>query len=485
MDAPYDKYEAVMGLEIHAQLLTRSKAYSSDPNTYGEHPNSLVSPITLGHPGTLPKFNSRVIDYAIRLGLAFNSNISERQIFARKNYFYPDLPKGYQISQDKTPICRGGSISVQDEKGNERTIRLVRIHMEEDSGKSIHDQDPFNTLVDLNRAGVPLLEIVTEPDFRSSTEAYNYLTEVRRLVRYLDICDGNMEEGSLRCDANISVRLKGASEFGRKVEVKNMNSIRNVQRAIEHEIRRQIDLIEAGETIHQDTRSFDAASGTTSSMRSKEDAHDYRYFPEPDLQPIRVSQEYIDRIAQDMPPLPKELFAKYTGELGLSDYDAGVLTDSKEIALYFEAVIANTTDYKAAANWVMGDVKSYLNQQGIHIDEFPVKPARIAELIGIIKDGIVSNSVASQKIFPALVAEPETHPKEIAEKNNWVQESNEDLILSLVKEAIESNPQQVAKYKDGNKGMVGFFMGQVMKKSQGKADPKAANQLVIKLLEEA
>jgi aspartyl-tRNA(Asn)/glutamyl-tRNA(Gln) amidotransferase subunit B len=307
-----DKYEVVIGLEVHAQLLTNTKAYSSDLNEYGSAPNTNVSPITLGMPGTLPVMNKKTIDFAIKLGLACGCHIAPQQHFARKNYFYPDLPKGYQITQDTTPICTGGHISIRTESEEKKSIGLTRIHMEEDAGKSIHDVDVFDTLVDLNRAGTPLLEIVSEPDLRSSTEAYNYLTEVRKLVRYLDICDGNMEEGSLRCDANISVRIKGTSEFGTKVEVKNMNSIRNVQRAIEFEINRQIETLEAGGQLSQETRAFDALKGSTISMRSKEAANDYRYFPEPDLPPITVSQAHIDEVAKDMPALPGVLFERYT-----------------------------------------------------------------------------------------------------------------------------------------------------------------------------
>ena len=323
-----DKYEVVVGLEVHAQMLTRSKAYSNDINEYGATPNSNVSVISLGHPGTLPKMNKKTIEFAIKLGLACGSQIAQNQYFARKNYFYPDLPKGYQITQDKTPICIGGQIVIKTETGEEKSIGLTRIHMEEDAGKSIHDVDVYDTLVDLNRAGVPLLEIVSEPDIRSSQEAYAYLIEVRKLVRYLDICDGNMEEGSLRCDANVSVRLKGAEEFGTKVEVKNMNSIRNVQRAIEFEISRQIQAIESGEPLAQETRSFDALKGITISMRTKEAANDYRYFPEPDLQPLLVTENQIAAVRNEMPALPRELFQKYTINYGLTDYDAYNLTDN-------------------------------------------------------------------------------------------------------------------------------------------------------------
>mgnify|MGYP000848146109 CR=1 FL=1 len=477
-----NKYEAVIGLEVHAQMLTKSKAYSNDINEYGSQPNSNVSIVTLAHPGTLPMMNKKTIEFAIRLGLACDANIADNQYFARKNYFYPDLPKGYQITQDKTPICTGGNIIIKDANGNDKSVGLTRIHMEEDAGKSIHDVDVFDTLVDLNRAGVPLLEIVSEPEIKTSQEAYNYLTEVRKLVRYLDICDGNMEEGSLRCDANISVMLKGSTVFGTKVEVKNMNSIRNVQRAIEFEIARQIEAIENGETISQETRSFDALKGITISMRSKEAANDYRYFPEPDLQPIFVGKEQIDVVRNEMPPLPRDLFIKYTKEFGLSEYDAYVLTDSKDIALYYEDVISNCKNYKTVANWVMGDVKSYLNNRGLEISEFPIKAEQLAALIQLIEDGKISNSIASQKVFPELVENPTELPLKIAERLNVIQDSNEDSIKEYILKVIELNPNEVERYRNGEKQLTGFFMGQLMKISQGKADPKQANQLMRELL---
>ena len=477
-----DKYEVVIGLEVHAQLLTNTKAYSSDLNEYGSAPNTNVSPITLGMPGTLPVMNKKTIDFAIKLGLACGCNIAPQQHFARKNYFYPDLPKGYQITQDTTPICTGGHISIRTESGEKKSIGLTRIHMEEDAGKSIHDVDVFDTLVDLNRAGTPLLEIVSEPDLRSSTEAYNYLTEVRKLVRYLDICDGNMEEGSLRCDANISVRIKGTSEFGTKVEVKNMNSIRNVQRAIEFEINRQIETLESGGQLSQETRAFDALKGSTISMRSKEAANDYRYFPEPDLPPITVSQAHIDEVAKDMPALPGVLFERYTKEFGLSEYDAYNITDQKGIALYYEALIALTKNYKAAANWLMGDIKSYLNEHGMDIQHFPMAPARIAALVELIDQGKVSSSIASQRIFPAMLSS-EKSPLELAEEMNLIQSSDESVILGYIDQVIEQNAAEVSRYRNGEKQLIGFLMGQLMKVSGGKADPKAANGLLRQKLE--
>jgi len=480
----YDKYEAVIGLEVHAQLVTKSKAYSSDSTEYGVLPNTNVSPITLGHPGTLPKANEKVIEYAVRLGLACKSSIREVNEYARKNYFYADLPKGYQITQDKTPICEGGYITIKQADGTEKQINLIRIHMEEDAGKSIHDIDPFDTLIDLNRAGVPLVEIVSAPDIRSGEEAYQYLTEVRKLVRYLDICDGNMEEGSLRCDANVSVRLKGAREFGKRTEVKNMNSIRNVQRAIEYEIKRQIEAIEAGEEITQDTRSFDAVAGTTFVMRSKEMANDYRYFPEPDLQPVIVSQEYIAKVKSVLPPLPNDLFKKYTS-LGLSEYDAGVLTDSKEIALYFEEIISKTKNTKSAANWLTVQIKSYLNDNALHISDFKISPERIAQLVDFIDSGKVSHTIATQKIFPVMMEHPDKLPSAIAEENGWIQESDSNALAEFVKQAIAKYPDKVQEYKNGKTNLAGLFMGEVMKLSKGKADPKIANELVKEMLEKA
>ncbi|MFA7273370.1 MAG: Asp-tRNA(Asn)/Glu-tRNA(Gln) amidotransferase subunit GatB [Crocinitomicaceae bacterium] len=478
-----DKYEVVIGLEVHAQMLTHSKAYSSDLNEYGSIPNTNVSVVSLGHPGTLPVMNKKTIENAIKLGLSLHCDIAENQYFARKNYFYPDLPKGYQITQDKTPICTGGYLIVNDEDGNEKKIGLTRIHMEEDAGKSIHDIDVKDTLVDLNRAGVPLLEIVSEPDLRSSTEAYNYVSEVRKLVRYLEICDGNMEEGSLRCDANISVRLKGAAEFGTKVEVKNMNSMRNVQRAIEYEIVRQIEVLENGGTLEQQTRQYDALKNVTHAMRSKEAANDYRYFPEPDLLPLRVTADQIAAVKAEMPALPRDLFLKYTQELGLSAYDAYNLTDNKFIALYFEDLLKHTNLFKLAANWMMGDIKSYLNANGKEISEFPLAPEQIAALIDLINTGKISSTIASQKIFPAMLETPTANPLALAESMNLIQDSNEDSILGFINEMKKQHPDEVARYKNGEKQLLGFLMGQLMKISKGKADPKSANQILRNELE--
>lgn len=482
---PYEQYEAVIGLEVHIQLLTYSKAFSADPAEFGALPNTNVSVISLGHPGTLPRFNKQAVEYAVKLGLACGCTITRENRFARKNYFYADLPKGYQITQDKTPVCTGGKITLKLAGNRTKVILLTRIHMEEDAGKSMHDQDPYDSLVDLNRAGVPLLEMVSEPDLRSPEEAYAYLTEVRKLVRYLEICDGNMEEGSMRCDANISVRKKGESSFGTKVEVKNMNSIRNVQRAIEFEVKRQVGLLESGASISQETRSFDAVNGTTFSLRSKEAANDYRYFPEPDLTPLIITGDYIEEVRRRMPPLPDELHRRFTNDYRLSEYDAGILTDTKPLALYFDALARETTNYKAAANWVNGPVKSYLNERALEISEFPLPPAKIAELIGLIDQDKISFSVASQKVFPALLEDGTRAALDIARTNNWLQEADSSSINSWIQTAIARYPDKVAEYKNGKKGLIGLFMGEVMKLSQGKADPKAANQLVREALEKA
>lgn len=477
----YDKYEVVIGLEVHAQLLTKSKAYSSDIAAYGGEPNTYISPVTLGHPGTLPVFNAESLQLAIALGLATNCKITEYNEFARKNYFYSDLPKGYQITQDKTPICTDGYILI-GEYGKEKRINIHRIHMEEDAGKSIHDLDPFYTLVDLNRAGTPLIEIVSEPDMRSGDEAYAYLTEVRKLVRHLEICDGNMEEGSLRCDANVSVMLKGTSEFGVKVEVKNMNSIRNVKRAIDYEVKRQIDAIEAGQIIIQETRSFDAAKGATAGMRSKEAAHDYRYFPEPDLPPFIVTKEMIEEIKLSIPALPKALLQKYVDELHLSPYDAEILSGEKGLSNYFELIIQQTDNYKAAANWILGPVKNWLNENAIEINNFVITPNHIAGIIALIDTQKLNFTIASQQLFPALTEQPEKSASNLAKELNLIQESDSGLIAELIDEVLLKYPDKVTAYREGKTSLIGLFMGEVMKLSKGKADPKMTNALLTEKL---
>lgn len=479
-----NKYKAVIGLEVHAQLLTKSKIFSGDSTQYGAAPNTQVSVVTLAHPGTLPKLNKKALEYAIKMGLACNSEISRFNIFDRKNYFYPDLPKGYQLTQDRTPICKGGFVTIKRKDRGEHKIVLNRIHLEDDAGKSMHIENESDTLVDFNRAGVPLIEIVTEPVIHSSEDAYAFLTEVRKLVRYLEICDGNMEEGSLRCDANISVMLNDATILGKKVEVKNMNSIRNVQRAIDFEIERQIKVLESGEAVVSETRTFDAESGVTYSMRTKEELNDYRYFPDPDLSPVVVSDEWLQSIQSQMPALPQQLFAKFVKDYSLSEYDAGVLTDSKDIALYLDALCQLTDNYKAAANWVMGPLKSYLNELTPAVSEFPVTVAKLAALIALIDSGKVNFSTASQRLFPEMIKNAEVDVEALAQQLNLIQDSDEARILSIIEKIIEQNPEKVKEYKKGKSGILGMFMGEVKKQSKGTADPKVANQLLIKKLSE-
>ncbi|GAA4358170.1 Asp-tRNA(Asn)/Glu-tRNA(Gln) amidotransferase subunit GatB [Hymenobacter saemangeumensis] len=472
------KYQPVIGLEVHAQLLTRSKMYSSDENEYGVAPNTNLSVITLGHPGTLPRVNRTAVEFAMKMGLATNCQIQRDNLFARKNYFYPDLPKGYQITQDKTPICYKGHLEVRLPDGGSKRIGITRIHMEEDAGKSMHLAGETETLVDLNRAGVPLIEIVSEPDIRNGEEAYAYLTEIKKLVEYLGICDGNMEEGSLRCDANISVMLKGAEKFGTKVEVKNMNSFRNVQRAIAYEVERQIAILEAGGEIDSETRGFDAASGTTSGQRSKETLNDYRYFPEPDLPPLIIDDAWLHRMQAELPALPQQLYARFTGELGLSDYDASVLIDQKDVALYFDELARLTPNAKAAANWVMGPVKSYLNERALTMEEFPLDAAQLAGIIELIDAGKLNYSVASKQLFPHLLEHPTANATGAAESLGLLVSTDSGELEGLVQQVLAANPAKVAEYKAGKKSLTGMFMGELMKLTGGKADPKLANQLL-------
>jgi len=478
----YDKYEVIVGLEVHAQLSTHSKMYCGDSAEFGGSPNTHVSVLSLGHPGTLPMVNETAVEYAVKIGLATHSDIRHENQFARKNYFYADLPKGYQITQDKTPICTNGRIEFELE-GEKKSVRLTRIHMEEDAGKSIHDIDPYFTLVDLNRAGVPLIEIVSEPDIRSGDEAMAYLAEVRKLVRYLGICDGNMEEGSMRCDANVSVRLKGTTAYNPRSEVKNMNSMRNVKRAIEFEFTRQVDALEAGEKLTQETRGFDAVKGITLTQRSKEHAHDYRYFPEPDLPPVILTDEYIQAVKAAMPKLSAELKEEYVSKYGLPEYDARLLSDDKFTSEYFNKLIALTKNYKAASNWMLGPVKSYLNENGLEIQDFKVAPEKLVALIALIDEGKTNFSVASTKIFPVMVEQTDKEPLKIAEELNLLQSSDEGMIAGLIDEVLAKFPEKVAEYKGGKTGLLGLFVGEVMKASKGKADPKLTNKLVQEKLQ--
>jgi aspartyl-tRNA(Asn)/glutamyl-tRNA(Gln) amidotransferase subunit B len=471
-----EKYEVVIGLEVHAQLQTESKLFSGDSAAFGAEPNTHISPITLGHPGTLPKTNKKAVEFAIMMGLSCNCEIERFNYFARKNYFYPDLPKGYQVSQHTTPICKGGYVTIRTKEG-ERNVVLNRIHLEEDAGKSIHDADDAFTCVDFNRAGVPLIEIVTEPDMHSAEEAFQYVTEVRKLVRWIGVCDGNMEEGSLRCDANVSIRLKGETALGTKVEVKNLNSIRNVKKAIEYEIERMIAMAEKGEPIIQQTRSFDADTDTTFAIRDKEEANDYRYFPEPDLTPFQLAEEFIGSIRSRLPALPAELFSKYEA-LGLSEYDARQLCDEKAAADYFEQVLPFTKNYKAVANWMNGPLRQLLNENNSSFAALPLAPSTLAALIAIIDEGKVNFSVASTKILPQLLVEPGREPLQIAEELNLLQVSGSAAIEAWVNEVLSRMPDKVAEYKKGKKGLIGLFVGEIKKASKGKADPKIATQLL-------
>lgn len=483
-------YEIVVGLEVHAQLLTKSKLFCGDSITFGSEPNTQVSPITLAHPGTLPKMNKNAIELAIRMGLACQCGIEKSNYFARKNYFYPDLPKGYQVSQHTTPICTGGLIKIKTAEG-EKEIRLNRIHIEEDAGKSIHDADPDNTCVDYNRAGTPLIEIVSEPDIRSAEEAFAYITEIRKLVRYLDICDGNMEEGSLRCDANISVRKKGETKLGTRVEVKNLNSIRHVKKAVELESKRLIDLLEKGETIIQQTRSFDADSGTTFAIRDKEDAEDYRYFADPDLPPFQLDDSFIEKIRLSIPPLQEERVKKYTEQYGLPEYDARVLTEDKTIADYFEKIINESSSNnggesgvkpKSASNWLLGPVKSWLNENNKEITDFPVTPVQMVKLAELVETGKVNFSVASTRLFSYLLSNPAADPGQTATELNLIQQSDSSVLEPVIDKVLEKFAGKVAEYKKGKKGLLSLFVGEVMKQSKGKADPKVTSEMLEKKL---
>ena len=485
-----EKYEIVVGLEVHARLLTKTKLFCSDSSVFGDEPNTNISPITLAHPGVLPKMNKEAIAFAVKLGLVCTSDISKQNYFARKNYFYPDLPKGYQVSQHTTPICKGGHITIRTSSGK-KNIQLNRIHMEEDAGKSLHDIFENETALDFNRAGTPLLEIVTEPDLSSGDEAYAYLTELRKLVRYLEICDGNMEEGSLRCDANISVRKTGEKKLGTKVEVKNLNSIRNVKIAIEHEAARLISLLENGETIQQQTMSFDAATGRTFAIRDKEDAEDYRYFPEPDLTPFDLTDEFINSIEKTIPVLQTERIKHYTSVYQLSEYDATALTEEKEFADYFEHLTLNppsqsgegtAVKFKSAANWMLGPVRTWLNDENKSINEFPLPPSKLRELIKLVEHDKLSFSAATSKIFPLLINDPIADPLAEAGKLNLIMESNSEYIVPIADAVLLQFDSKVREYKKGKKGLLALFVGEVIKRSKGKADPKVVNEILIQKL---
>lgn len=473
----YDQYETVIGLEVHAQLLTKSKLFCGDSASISAIPNTHVSAITLAHPGTLPKMNREAVSMAVKMGLACNCTIVKENYFARKNYFYPDLPKGYQVSQHTTPICLGGHVTIKTSTG-QKDIRLNRIHLEEDAGKSIHDADPLFSSIDYNRAGVPLIEIVTEPDIRSAEEAFAYVTEIRKLVRYLQICDGNMEEGSLRCDANISVRKKGDNKLGTRVEIKNLNSIRNIKRAIEQEAKNLVDILENNGVIIQQTKSFDAATGTTSAIRDKEEADDYRYFPDPDLTPFILKDDFIEDIRRQIPALQQERIQQYVNQYQLPQYDAEVLTEDRELSDYFEQLILFNQNYKAASNWLLGPVKSWINENNSSISKLPVTTKKLGALIALIDEGKVNFSIASHKIFPLLLQQPDMEPAEIANRENLLQQSGASEIEEWISQVLNRFPGKAEEFRKGKKGLMGLFVGEVMKLSKGKADPQMTNQLL-------
>ena len=485
---PGDAYEPVIGLEVHAQLLTRTKAFCGCSARFGGEPNSNVCPVCLGMPGTLPVLNVNLVEYILRMGLAVGSRIAPRSFFARKNYFYPDLPKGYQISQHDEPMCAGGGIDIDVPGGGKKRIGLTRIHMEEDAGKSIHDADA-GTLLDLNRCGVPLIEIVSEPAIGSPREASLYLSRIRQLVTYLGICDGNMEEGSLRCDANVSVRPRGTAGLGTKTELKNMNSFRNVERALEFEIGRQVRLIADGGAVVQETLLWDAERNVAIPMRSKEEAHDYRYFPDPDLVGVTVDDAWIARVRGDLPELPEPRRDRFVAELGLPGYDADVLTAEKGVADYFEMTLASlggeesgrAHSAKTVSNWVMTEVLRVLSSGKTSVADFPVSPARLASMIGLIGDGTISGKIAKE-VFEDMVATGDD-PRAIVERKGLVQVTDAGAIERAVDGVIASNMTQVQKYLGGNEKVFGFFVGETMKIMKGKGNPKVVNEVLRRKLD--
>lgn len=476
-----DSYDVVIGLEIHVQLLTRSKIFSSDPVMFAAEPNTQVGEVTLAYPGTLPRLNRKVIDLGLRMALACHATVTPVQYFDRKNYFYPDLPKGYQLTQDRAPLCRGGYLPVTTRSGMLK-IELEKIHMEEDAGKLVHSGDSGESLADFNRAGVPLLEIVTRPVIGSAADAAAVVTEVRKLVRFLAISDGNMEEGSLRCDANVSIRPKGSSALGRKVEIKNLNSIRNLSHAITHEVNRQIELVGAGQPVLSETRGFDVTTGQTYAQRTKEELNDYRYFPDPDLLPIVIPASWLDAVGKALPVLPEVWFARLTGEYGLSTTDALILIETPEGIRYFGELCSLGVRYKAAANWMIGPIKSLLNDRGWEMNQFPLEPGQVAALIRLVETEQVSFSAAAQRLLPALLESPVEKPEVLAANLGIVQVRDEGRLDQVVNDVIKEFPLKVEEYRKGKKGIVAMFMGEVMKRTQGKVDPKQASDVVIRKL---
>lgn len=469
-----NEYEPVIGLEIHAQLLTESKLFCGCSTQFGNPPNTNVCPICMGHPGVLPKINKKAIDFAIRMGLATNCTINKYSIFARKNYFYPDLPKGYQISQFELPLCSNGFIEIASSNGK-RKIRINRIHLEEDAGKSIHDQGNF-TLLDFNRCGVPLIEIVTAPDIRTPEEAGIFLSEIRQIVKYLGICDGNMEEGSLRCDANISIRKKGEERLGTKTEVKNMNSIKNVVNALKAEIARQIELLENNETVIQQTLLWNAEKNIIEPMRSKEESHDYRYFPEPDLPILEIDEVWLEKIKQNLPELPSKRKKRFKEQYNLPEYDIEILTSEKEYADYYESIVQLTKDYKSASNWFMTEILKIINEKKITLKEFPIRPEWIASLINLINNGTISSKIA-KKIFSEMLSEPQA-PETIIKKKNLTQITDRKTIEKIVEEVLGANSKQVEQYLTGKEKVFAHFVGEIMKITKGKANPVLVNEIL-------
>jgi len=475
------EWEVVIGLEIHAQLATRSKIFSGASTAYGAAPNTQACAVDLGFPGVLPVLNAEAVRMAAKFGLATHAEVAPRSVFARKNYFYPDLPKGYQISQYELPIVHDGHIDIDLEEGESKRIGITRAHLEEDAGKSLHEDFHGETGIDLNRAGTPLLEIVSEPDMRSAREAVAYMKKIHALVRYLDICDGNMQEGSFRCDANVSVRPAGQAEFGTRTEIKNINSFRFVERAINYEIERQIDVLEGGGTVVQETRLYDAEKNETRPMRSKEEANDYRYFPDPDLLPVEIDQTFIDAVAATLPELPDAKRDRFTQQYGLSHYDAAVLTASRELAEYFERTVeAAGGEGKLSANWVMGELSGQLNKEGRDISDSPVSPQMLGGMLLRIADGTISGKIAKQ-VFEAMWS-GEGDADTVIEKKGLKQITDSGAIEKIVHQVLAANPRQVEQYKGGQEKVFGFFVGQVMKATQGKANPAEVNKLLKQAL---
>jgi len=475
------KYEVVIGLEVHAQLLTDTKIFCGCSTKFGSSPNSNICPVCLGHPGVLPVLNKKVVEYTVLMGLATNCRINEKSVFARKNYFYPDLPKGYQISQYEEPICEHGKVTIEFKDGSKKDIGVTRIHMEEDAGKSIHDLGD-DTMIDLNRTGTPLMEIVSEPDMRSAEEAVLYLNKIKQVLLYLGICDGNMEEGSLRCDANISIRLRGETKLGTKAELKNMNSFRNVEKAIEYEIERQIDIIEDGGKIIQQTLLWNAELNQVIPMRTKEEAHDYRYFPDPDLMPVIVDEKWRNEINATLPELPDSRRERFIAEYRLPVYDAQVLTSSRELADYYERVLTETDDFKSASNWVMTDVLKTINEQKISVKDFSVSPQNLGKLVSLISKNTISGKIAKE-VFPEMIS-IEKDPETIVKEKNLVQISDTSELETAIVKILDANPKDVQDYLGGKEKAIGFFVGQIMRETKGKANPQIVNELLKKKLEE-